>query len=148
MLVSLTDAQREAPVDATRMARFARGAVRRLGIRTPGRLAITFIGSRELRALNKRFMRHDRMTDVLSFRYDPPTLKLRRAGGEHVIGEILVAPAQARAYAKRHGIPYREELSRYVVHGLLHWLGHEDRTGAQQRKMRAMEDRLLNGASR
>ncbi len=133
MVVSVIDAQREAPVDTTRMARFACGAIRHLGIRTPGRLAITFIGSREMRALNKRFMRHDRVTDVLSFRYD----------GESVVGEILVAPGQACAYAKRHGIPYREELARYIAHGLLHWLGHEDRTVAQQRKMRAMEDRLL-----
>ncbi len=138
MVVSVHNLQREAPVDTARMARLARCAIRRLRIRTRGTFAITFIGARRMRSLNKRFLRHDRMTDVLSFRYD----------GEPVVGEILIAPRAARAYATRYDISYTEELSRYVVHGLLHWLGHEDRTAHQQRAMRAREDRLLKSKIR
>ena len=134
MPVTVSNIQREAPVNAAAMVRLARKAVRHLKIRTPGTLAIAFIGSRKMRALNKRFLRHDRMTDVLSFRYD----------GEPVVGEILIAPRAARAYAKQHGIGYATELARYVVHGLLHWVGHEDRTPSEQRAMRAREDRLLS----
>ena len=137
MTVSLANSQREAPINMTRMARLARGAARRLGIQTPGTLAITFITARKMRSLNKRFLRHDWDTDVLSFRYD----------GEPVVGEILIAPRMARAYAAQQGIRYEEELARYVVHGILHWLGHDDATPAQQRKMRMMENRLLNGHS-
>ena len=155
MVVSVVNAQREVVVDTARMGRLARQVVRALRIRAPGTLAITFIGARRIRSLNRRFLRHDRTTDVLSFRYD------HAAGGSGlgaqgncpeptaqsperlVVGEILIAPAQARAYAKRHGLPYEEELSRYVVHGLLHWMGHDDRTAAQQQTMRTMEDRLL-----
>ena len=133
MKVSVTNAQREAPVNTIRMGKLARCAMQHLRIRASGTIAITFIGARQMRALNKRFMHHDRATDVLSFRYD----------GEPIHGEILIAPRQAKAYAKQEGIAYEHELSRYVVHGLLHWLGHEDRTLAQQRKMRAMEDALL-----
>ena len=133
MRVVVVNAQGEAPVDVARMTRVARRAVRRLRIRTRGTLAITFINDRRMRTLNKRFLRHDRTTDVLSFRYD----------GEPVVGEVLIAPRAARRYAKDHGIAYQHELSRYVVHGLLHWLGHEDRTRAQQQAMRAREDRVL-----
>ena len=133
MTVRVTNAQREAPVSIARTARLARRAVRRLRIRTPGRLAITFIGRHRLRVLNRRFLRHDRPTDVLSFRYDD----------EPIVGDILIAPAQARAYARRHGVPYAEELARYVVHGLLHWLGHRDGTPQQQKRMRRLEDQLL-----
>ena len=133
MTVRVANVQRRLPVDTAAMARVARGAVRRLRIRRRGTLAITFIDDRRMRALNKRFLGHDRPTDVLSFRYD----------GEPIAGEILIAPGEARTYAKRHGISYEHELSRYVVHGLLHWLGHEDRTAAEQRKMRRVEDQLL-----
>ena len=49
----------------------------------------------------------------------------------------------ASVYARRHSVSYEEELSRYVIHGLLHWLGHQDRTAAQRRRMRGTEDRLL-----
>ena len=133
MTVAVVNAQREAPVDPARVARVARCAIKRLRIRTPGTLSIAFVGRHRMRTLNKRFLRHDRLTDVLSFRYD----------GEPVAGEIVIAPATANAYAKRHGVPYAEELSRYVVHGLLHWLGHEDATRTQQTRMREMEDRIL-----
>ena len=133
MTVTVANAQREAPVNVGDMRRLAARAVTRLRIRAAGTLAITFISTRKIRTLNKRFLRHDRATDVLSFRYD----------GEPVVGEILIAPREARAWAKAHGVPYGEELARYVVHGLLHWQGHEDRTAAQQRAMRAMENRLL-----
>ena len=67
----------------------------------------------------------------------------RTPNPEPIVGEIFIAPALARAYAKSHGIPYEDELSRYVVHGILHWLGHEDRTAVQQRRMRQRENRLL-----
>ena len=133
MRISVRNEQRDAPVNVARMARLARRSVRRLRIRARGTLAVTFIDAHRMRALNRRFLRHDRTTDVLSFRYD----------GEPIAGDIVISPSAAQRYARRHGVPYTEELSRYVVHGLLHWLGHEDRTAAQQRKMRAMEDRLL-----
>ena len=133
MMVAITNTQREVPVRMSRMAKFSRCVIRQLSIRTPGTLWITFINARRMRLLNKRFLQHDRRTDVLSFRYD----------GEPVVGEILVAPREAQAYARAHGLPYEEELARYVAHGVLHWLGHEDRTHAQQRTMRAMEDQLL-----
>ena len=133
MFATVTNAQRQAPVKVAQVSRLARAAIRQLGIRTRGTLAIAFISAQRMRALNQRFLRHDRLTDVLSFRYD----------GEPTVGEIFIAPSLARTYASTHGISYEEELSRYVVHGLLHWLGHDDRTRAEQQRMRAMEDRLL-----
>ena len=131
--VVVVNAQRVLPVKTVSIARLARHALRRLGICSVGTFAITFIDSQRMRTLNRRFRRHDRLTDVLSFRYD----------GEPIVGEILIAPAAAQGYAKRHRVPYLEELSRYVIHGLLHWVGHDDRTRGEQRKMRLLEDKLL-----
>ena len=133
MTVTVRNEQRNAPVNTAHMTRLARCAVRRLRIRARGTLAITFIDAPRMRALNRRFLHHDRTTDVLCFRYDR----------EPVVGDILISPSAARDYARANGLTYAEELARYVVHGLLHWVGHEDHTPAQQRKMRAMEDRLL-----
>ena len=133
MTVVVTNAQHRIPVDLSTLTRLARCAIRRLMMRSTGTLSITLVDPRRMRAVNKRFLGHDRSTDVLSFRYD----------GEPICGEILIAPSQARAYAKTHGLSYERELARYVVHGLLHWLGHEDATPAQQRTMRQREDRIL-----
>jgi probable rRNA maturation factor len=133
MVVSVSNAQREAPVHMAQMTRLARCAVRRLRLGARGTLAITFIDAPRMQALNRRFLRHDRTTDVLSFRYD----------GEPVVGDILISPTAARRYAREHRLPYAEELARYVVHGLLHWKGYDDHTKSQQRAMREMEDVLL-----
>jgi len=162
--LQLTNAQRAHPVPLARLRRVARCAAGRLGIRAAGEIAVTFIDSTRMRALNKRFLRHDRTTDVLSFRYNgapgrlparlsaAPTAQAGRAQAgpsgsslAHgpVIGELLIDPGMARRYAAAHDVPYPTELARYVIHGLLHWLGHEDRTPLQQRKMRKLEDRLL-----
>ena len=155
MRVSVTNTQRTLPVDVECIDRLARCVVRRLSIRHAGTLAIIFIDGRQMRQLNQRFLQHDRSTDVLSFRYEDPSARRGLArdsapawptsGGlrEAVVGEILIDPRHARRYAAHHVIPYKQELARYVIHGLLHWLGHDDNTPAQQRAIRAMEDRLL-----
>ena len=98
---------------------------------------MAFVDSRLMRRLNRDFTGHRGLTDVLSFRYD----------GEPVVGEVIVSPAFARRYAAEHGLPYRQELARYALHGLLHWLGHDDRTVAQRRRMRMMEDNLLRACA-
>jgi rRNA maturation RNase YbeY len=134
---------RALPVNTARMGRLARCATRRLGIRAGGELVIVFISAHMMRTLNRRFRRHDWTTDVLSFRYDNNAPEPKAQSPERIVGEIFIAPSCARAYAARHGIPYVNELSRYVIHGLLHWLGREDRTLAQQTAMRRLEDRLL-----
>ncbi|MBI4341415.1 MAG: rRNA maturation RNase YbeY [Candidatus Omnitrophica bacterium] len=148
MRVRVTNAQRQAPVSAARMRQLARAAVRRLKIRGGGELAITFIDTGRMRRLNRRFTRHDRSTDVLSFRYEgEPTCWPAPLRRRQVVGEVLVAPKEAQRYAQAHGVSYAQELSRYVVHGILHWLGHDDRTLTQQREMRKLEDRLLANCS-
>lgn len=144
MTVQVTNTQRDVAVDTARIARLARSAVRHLRIRTPGILAVTFLAPGPMRILNQRFCRHDRPTDVLSFRYDGAARSLPPGAREtQVVGEILIAPRLAQDYAMRHRISYAEELGRYVMHGLLHWLGYDDETLAQQRAMRSMEDQLL-----
>ena len=134
MKLTVTNAQREAPVHTQQMRQLAARTLRYLKIRTRGTVAVTFLGARAMRRVNQRFGHHDTVTDVLSFRYD----------GEPIVGEIFVAPRIARRYAKAHGLSYREELARYVIHGLLHWAGHDDRTLKERQTMRTMEDCLLN----
>ena len=131
--IHVSNGQRRDAVPLAWLRRLARCAARRLRIRAQGQVTVTLIESRTMRALNRRFTRRGELTDVLSFRYPQ----------EPIVGEILIAPAFARWYARRHGVSYRQELARYVIHGLLHWMGHDDRTVTQQRKMRAMEDQLL-----
>lgn len=133
MTIRVSNAQQEVRINLSQMKKLARAAARFLKIDGKGAFSIAFIDSRAMHRLNRQFKKHNWPTDVLTFRYD----------NEPVVGDVLICPKQAHAYAKENGIRFNEELSRYVAHGLLHWLGFKDHTKTEQQVMRAREDRVL-----
>jgi probable rRNA maturation factor len=82
-------------------------------------LSITFLRTRAMAALNRRHLGHRGATDVIAFGLGRST-----ASGP-VVGDIYVAPDVARANALAHGSSVREELTRLIVHGVLHVLGYD-----------------------
>ena len=82
-------------------------------------LSITFVGRATMTELNRRYLRHNTPTDVISFGLG------RRGKKDPVIGDIYICPEVARANARRQRIPAGEELLRLVVHGTLHVLGYD-----------------------
>ena len=85
MGIVVVNAQRDFSVSSRAVAKLLRRAIRILKIATPGTLEVTFLSPQRMRAVNRKALRHDRVTDVISFRYN----------GEPVVGEILIAPSQA-----------------------------------------------------
>ncbi len=90
-------------------------------------LSILVTGDREIRKINKRFLRHDFATDAISFS----------------TGDIVVSSDTARRYAREHGLAYREELARYLVHGTLHFLGYDDKKKKDYERMHKRQEALL-----
>ena len=88
--------------------------------------------------LNQRYLDHDYVTDVLSF-------PLREADEESdtIEGEIYVDLDTAAERAPEFDATFEEETCRYVIHGLLHLLGYDDRTDDGQEVMRELEGRYL-----
>ena len=93
---------------------------------------------RLVRELNREWLGHDWDTDVVSFPLDEEA----RARGE-IEGEVYVDLDTAQEVAPEHGATFDEEALRYVVHGLLHLVGHDDATDEERAQMRALEDRYL-----
>lgn len=84
-------------------------------------VAVTFLGLRRMRQLNKAYKHHDRPTDVISFALPQPDGSLA--------GDIYLCRAVAAREARRRGLTVREEVLRLVVHGTLHVLGHDHPEG-------------------
>lgn len=97
-------------------------------------VSVVFIDSRRSRMLNRRFLRHDYVTDVLSF---PLGM------GETPEGEVYVNLDRARQQARSYGVSFSNEVGRLVIHGVLHLLGYDDTTSAAQRRMKLKEDRYV-----
>jgi probable rRNA maturation factor len=103
-------------------------------------LAVTLTDDRRIRALNRRWRQKNHATDVLSFPGGPPPPGWP---GPLVLGDIVISLDTTRRAAKREGRGVFDELERYLVHGLLHLLGHEHERPGPARRMAALEDRLL-----
>src|SRR5262249_36340354 len=99
-------------------------------------VSLAFVDNPTIHRLNQRYLQHDEPTDVLSFPLSEPNA--RRLAGELVIG-AEVALAQAR----ERGHDVQAELALYVIHGLLHLCGHDDKTPDGAAAMRERERHYL-----
>jgi probable rRNA maturation factor len=87
----------------------------------------------EIHELNRRYLQHDYPTDVLTFVLEDAPLEV----------ELYIGVQQAHRQAQEYGVPVEEELVRLTVHGLLHALGYDDQTPAQQREMVARQENYV-----
>jgi probable rRNA maturation factor len=82
-----------------------------------------------MRTLNREWLGHDRVTDVIAFGLTQPD--------GTTVGDVYVCRAAAQREARRRGIAVREELVRLVVHGTLHVLGHDHPDGGAEARERS-----------
>ncbi len=138
---------------AVRLARrplehFLRRLQRELGFRESG-VTIALVSDAEIARMNETFRKKEGPTDVLSFpagRRRPRSLP--RATSKHKAGEFLgdiaIAPATARRYARKHGRTLPAELRVLILHGVLHLMGydHETDRGEMDRVERELRKRF------
>ncbi len=113
--------------------------------RPPGfSLCFHLVAAPEITRLNESFLRHAGSTDVITF--DHASLEAFSSSLD-LRGEVFISLDDAAAQARRYRTSCPVELTRYVIHGLLHLRGHDDRTPAARRVMKREEDRLLKRVS-
>lgn len=119
-------------------------------------LEINLITTPAITRLNGKFLRHAGSTDVITFDYTEnvaPASRLHqsacsRAGGATLHGEIFICVDEAVLQARRFRTSWQLEIIRYLVHGVLHLVGHDDSGNRERRKMKREESRLLRALSR
>ena len=104
-------------------------------------LSILLVTEREMTLLNETFLRHKGSTDVITFNY------LDRPSQSSVIGDIVVCVDEAASQARRFRTTWQSELVRYIVHGVLHLLGYDDRGKPSRQKMRRAENAVMQQLS-
>ncbi|HMR44062.1 MAG TPA: rRNA maturation RNase YbeY [Saprospiraceae bacterium] len=99
-----------------------------------GPITFIFCSDNYLHQLNVQYLRHDTLTDIITFPY-----------GElpEVSGDIFISVERVAENAKKYAATFEQELSRVMVHGVLHLCGYKDKTPAEQQQMRAKEDEML-----
>ena len=87
---------------------------------------------------NQSFLNHDTLTDIITFDYSTHV-----PGKKTLNGDIFISIDRVAENAGIFGVEFLHELSRVLVHGVLHLAGYTDKTRSQQKVMRSREDLYL-----
>ena len=148
--IDIDDEQRALKVDHKRIAEIAREllAAEKCVSATIG---IAIVDNEAIHDLNQRYLQHDYATDVLSFllecEIEPESLPIPksapRGAGKRIEGEIIVSAEMAKELSKKYRWQPLDELTLYVVHGLLHLCGYDDLSAKELKVMRQREQEVL-----
>ena len=89
-----------------------------------------------MKSLNQQYLGKNSLTDVIAF----PLNEIESSVFE---GEIYVNLDRVKANADYYGVSFEGELRRVTIHGLLHFLGYDDRTKKNKDVMKRREDFYL-----
>ena len=100
-----------------------------------GNLVYAFFNDEDLKDLNIKFLGHDYYTDVISF--DETTDQV-------VSGNIAISVDRVKENAAQIGVDFEEELHRVMIHGVLHFIGFNDKTSSEKKEIREQEALALS----
>jgi len=86
--------------------------------------------------LNKEYLRHFTLTDIITF-------DLSEKEGE-LCGDVYISVDRAKENAREFKVSLKNELSRLMIHGVLHLMGYKDKSLEERAQMRAREEFYLS----
>lgn len=100
-----------------------------------GNLVYAFFNDEDLKGLNIRFLNHDYYTDVISF---------DETADQVISGNIAISVDRVKENATQIGVDFEEELHRVMIHGVLHFIGFNDKTSLEKKEFREQETLALS----
>ena len=95
-----------------------------------GNLVYAFFNDEGLKDLNIRFLNHDYYTDVISF---------DETADQVVSGNIAISVDRVKENSTQIGVDFEEEMHRVMIHGVLHFIGFNDKTSSEKKEIREQE---------
>ena len=108
-----------------------------------GDINYIFCDDEYLLKINKQYLDHDTLTDIISFDYSV---------GNELHGDIFISVERVAENAVDFKVPFEEEMKRVLVHGILHYCGYKDKSESDELIMRKKENEKIamfdtNGAT-
>lgn len=104
-------------------------------LKSVGNITYVFCSDNYILSINKQFLNHDYYTDIISFNYSSQRL---------ISGDLFVSLDTVKSNSELFGSDFNIELSRVIVHGVLHLLGWDDKTDEERIVMREKENYWLS----
>jgi probable rRNA maturation factor len=138
MSITLINRQRGVRIGVLRLREFAnRALIECLKLQKSGPLStlpetsVVFVSDKRIARIHQQFMNERGPTDVITFQH----------------GEIFVSAETAKRQARQFGTSLEHELRLYIVHGLLHLSGFDDKTLAESAEMKRVQERIVVSCS-
>ncbi|MEK9135752.1 MAG: rRNA maturation RNase YbeY [Bacteroidota bacterium] len=131
--IEVFNAHRKYRIARQKVSVYVKRVLRSAGMGS-ARVTVVFVDSRYARKINRMYLNHDYVTDVISF-------PLER--GRNLEGEVYVNLDWARQQAEEYGVSFANEVARLVIHGSLHLVGYDDTVVRKARLMKKEEDRQI-----
>jgi len=96
-------------------------------LRGLGEIEVAIVSDRVIAGVHERFMDIPGPTDVITFAH----------------GEIVTSAQTAAWHAAEYGRSVDHEVALYIIHGLLHLNGYDDRMQGDATRMRRTQERIL-----
>ncbi|WP_437599944.1 rRNA maturation RNase YbeY [Sorangium sp. So ce590] len=120
-------------------------------------LSVALVNDEAIHELNRNYRRKDKPTDVLAFpMIDQNGATSRRRGRRGpvdpsvwhgLLGDVIVSIDTATRQAAERDRPLLDEITMLLGHGLLHLLGYDHKTDAEEREMTALTRELEAAAA-
>ena len=94
-----------------------------------------FSTDKDVRNINKEFLKHDFFTDIVTFGLSEK--------GQAIMADIYISVDRVRYNAHLQKETFERELHRVVFHGALHLCGYKDKSREEMKRMRKREDYYL-----
>lgn len=104
--------------------------------KTTGEINYIFCDDNYLSKINSKYLKHDTLTDIITFS--------NSSNPSIISGDIYISVERVSDNAISMNLSFEDEVSRVLIHGILHLLGYEDLTADQKLQMRAKEDYYLH----
>jgi len=98
-------------------------------------LEINFVSSETMLGINKKYLNHNYNTDIITFDYSNERNNLD--------GEFFISINDALENSKKYHVTLNNEILRLVIHGILHMTGYDDVTLAKRKRMKKVEDVMV-----
>lgn len=99
-----------------------------------GDLNIIFCSDDYLLKINREYLNHNYYTDIVTFDYSVESIKS---------GDLFISVDRVTENAKQYEVSFDNELSRVIIHGVLHLIGYGDANDEDKAQMRNLEDKYL-----
>ena len=105
-------------------------------------ISILLTGNNDMRALNRKFRKKNKSTDVLSFPYyDSKVIKKKLKLKKNIyLGDIVLNLYKVDGKKKN----FKNNFNKLWIHGLVHLLGYKHYKNKDFYKMKKLEDKIIN----